>query len=55
MIYPSFDGKEFGFYKCYVYGMVNRFGNDFLSPIYIRDGDGDGCFILDTSIIYHFC
>ena len=48
IIYSVFDGKEFSFYHCYVYGMMNRFVNDFLSPIYMRDW-GD-YIILDTSI-----
>jgi len=48
MIYPTSDGEEFGFHKCYLYGMVNRFGNDFLFPIYIRDQGS--YFILNTSI-----
>ena len=48
MIYPTSDGKGFSFYRCYIHSVVNRFGNDFLFLIYMRDQDG--CIILDISI-----
>jgi len=50
MIYSVFDGKEFSFYHCYVYDMMNRFENDFLSPISIYMRDWGDYIILDTSI-----
>ena len=42
MIYCMSNGKEFSFCQCYIYS------NDFLSPIYMRDQDGN--IILNTSI-----
>ena len=48
MIFPVFNSKEFDFYRCDIYSMVNSLGNNFLTSIYIRDQSG--YFILDTSI-----
>ena len=47
MIYPAFNGKEFDFYRCDIYGIVNNLGNDFLTSLYIKDQSG--YFILNSS------
>ena len=48
IIYSISYSKKFGFYRSYIHGMVNGFGDDFLAPIYMRDQDG--YFVLDISI-----
>ena len=48
MIYPISNRKKFSFHKWYIHGMVNRSGDNFLSPIYMRDQSG--YIILNTSI-----
>ena len=34
MIYPASDRKKFSFHRYYIYSIVNKFGNDFIFPIY---------------------